>query len=447
MKGGTLLATGSSSCIIRPNISCKGKKSSRNKDKISKIVFGKKSEEYTKSEKDIDDIIKNIPDYKEWSLVFDDLCKPPPFDEAKKVDKGLYDCIGDPSIELHGNNNSKKRELFDKHSIMLTGDYGGETLESYFEKQFEDPDENIKNIEKKFLDFMKKLDKLFNGLVQLKNNEISHLDIKSNNIVIKDENSNFKFIDFGLSAKYSNLKHFKQRAKNEANTKRIYLYYPPEFLFSQSSDKDLKDMKKNLETKPFEEFRNHANTYKTIQAYFNRDPKRSFITITNNFIKKDNTWNNYFKNAIKKIDVYSLGMLIPILFYNNDLLDRVKESEILTNFFELFNLMISSYWYARIDIENAYILYKGLIEKFSKKSKKTFKKGGARKCRRKIRKDKNGEYNKSDIKHNEKCAKQIQPWMKEILNKDDKSLNDYEKFLKKNIKKVKSKKKKLSKKK
>jgi len=141
-------------------------------------------------------------------------------------------------------------------------------------------------------------------------------------------------------------------------------------------------------------------------------------------------------------------MLIPILFYNNDLLDRVKESEMLTNFFELFNLMIASSSTARIGIENAYILYKGLIEKFSKKSKKTFKKGGAKKCRRKIRKDKKGEYNKSDIKHNEKCAQQIQPWMKEILNKDDKSLNDYEKFLKKNIKKkVKSKKKKLSKKK
>ena len=48
MKGGGLLATGSSSCIIRPNISCKSKRSLRNKKKISKIVFGKKSEEYTK---------------------------------------------------------------------------------------------------------------------------------------------------------------------------------------------------------------------------------------------------------------------------------------------------------------------------------------------------------------------------------------------------------------
>ena len=60
---------------------------------------------------------------------------------------------------------------------------------------------------------MKKLDKLFNGLVQLKNNEISHLDVKPNNIVLKNNNDHFRFIDFGLSAEYKNLKHFKQRAK------------------------------------------------------------------------------------------------------------------------------------------------------------------------------------------------------------------------------------------
>ena len=197
----------------------------------------KKSKEYTTSEKKIDDIIKKIPNSNEWSLIFDELCKPPLFDEAKKIEKGLYDCIGEPSVELHGNNNSKKREIFDKNSIMLSGDYGGETLENYFERQFEDPDENIKKIEIKFLDFMGKLGKLFNGLVELKNNDISHLDVKPNNIVIKDDNSNFKFIDFGLSAKYSNLKHFKSRAINESNTKRIYLYYPPEFLFSQSAKK------------------------------------------------------------------------------------------------------------------------------------------------------------------------------------------------------------------
>ena len=384
MKGGELLATGSSSCVIRPNISCKGKKSLRNKKKISKIVFGKKSEEYTKSEKHIDDIIKKIPDYKNWSLIFNEICKPLPFNESKKIDKGLYDCIGDPSVELHGNNNSKKRELFDKHSIMLVGDYGGETLEKYFEDQFDNPDENIKNIEIKFLNFMKKLDKLFNGLVQLKNNEISHLDVKPNNIVLKNNNDHFRFIDFGLSAEYKNLKHFKQRAKNEENTKRIYLYYPPEFLFSQSSIKDLKKLEIFLKSKSFEDFRNHSNTYKTIYNFFDRDAPRSILNIINNYL--DKKWTPNFNKLIMKIDVYSLGIIIPILFYNNDLLDRVKESEMLKNFFSLFSLMTVPLYIYRIDIENAYILYKGLIEKFSKSSKKKTLKKSVKKKKKKSKK-------------------------------------------------------------
>lgn len=379
MKGGALLATGSSSCIIKPNLPCKGKKTARNKNKISKIVFGKKSKEYTTSEKKIDDIIKKIPNSNEWSLIFDELCKPLSFDEAKKIEKGLYDCIGDPSVELHGNNNSKKREIFDKNSIMLSGDYGGETLENYFERQFEDPDENIKQIEIKFLDFMGKLGKLFNGLVELKNNDISHLDVKPNNIVIKDDNSNFKFIDFGLSAKYSNLKHFKNRAINEANTKRIYLYYPPEFLFSQSAEKDLKDMGTKLEKKPFEDFRNHANTYKTVYKLFNRDAKLSLTNIFNNYL--DKAWVPDFNSLITKLDVYSLGMLLPILFYNNELLGRIKESEMLQNFFSLFDLMTVPLYIFRIDIENAHILYKGLMEKFTKNRsvKKSFKRKSVKK--------------------------------------------------------------------
>ena len=379
MKGGALLATGSSSCIIKPNLPCKGKKSARNKNKISKIVFGKKSKEYTTSEKKIDDIIKKIPNSNEWSLIFDELCKPPLFDEAKKIEKGLYDCIGEPSVELHGNNNSKKREIFDKNSIMLSGDYGGETLENYFERQFEDPDENINKIEIKFLDFMGKLGKLFNGLVELKNSDISHLDVKPNNIVIKDDNSNFKFIDFGLSAKYSNLKHFKSRAINESNTKRIYLYYPPEFLFSQSAEKDLKDMGTKLEKKPFEDFRNHANTYKTVYKLFNRDAKLSLTNIFNNYL--DKAWVPDFNSLITKLDVYSLGMLLPILFYNNELLERIKESEMLQNFFSLFDLMTVPLYIFRIDIENAYILYKGLMEKFTKNKsvKKSFKRKSVKK--------------------------------------------------------------------
>uniref|UniRef100_A0A6C0C858 Protein kinase domain-containing protein n=1 Tax=viral metagenome TaxID=1070528 RepID=A0A6C0C858_9ZZZZ len=403
-KGGGLLATGSSSCIVKPNISCKnGKYKKKDDKKISKIVFGRKSEEYTNREKNIDDIIKKIPGYNNWSLVFDELCKPPPFNEAKKMDKGLYDCIGDPSVEgssikLKGTKNTKKRELFDKHSIMLVGDYGGETLESYFENQFDESKENIKIIEKKFLDIMEKLDELFLGLVELKRNGISHLDVKPNNIVLEKNCNDFKFIDFGLSGKYSNVKHFKKRAVNEENTSRLYLWYPPEFLFSQTADKKLVSMKQYLEKHDFIDFRNNADTYKSIYKLFNRDAKLSLMNIFNNYL--DSVWVPDFNSIITKLDVYSLGMLIPILFYNNDLLERIGESEMLKSFFSLFDLMTVPLYIFRIDIENAYILYKGLMEKYSKRSNKSQKKSN-----KALKKSKKKSKNKSKKNKSKKLSK------------------------------------------
>ena len=142
---------------------------------------------------------------------------------------------------------------------------------------------------------MNKLDKIFLGLVELKKHNISHLDVKPNNIVLSG--NNFKFIDFGLSGKYNNLKHFKRRAMNEANTSRIYIWYPGEFLFSQSSKSELKKMVTNLNKNDFEDFKNHANTYKNIQEIFNRDAKRSFINILNNYL--DDNWSPQFHNIIK----------------------------------------------------------------------------------------------------------------------------------------------------
>ena len=46
MIGGDLLATGSSSCIFRPNIPCRGHKGDISSKKISKIVYGDKAQKY-----------------------------------------------------------------------------------------------------------------------------------------------------------------------------------------------------------------------------------------------------------------------------------------------------------------------------------------------------------------------------------------------------------------
>ena len=41
------------------------------------------------------------------------------------------------------------------------------------------------------------------------------------------------------------------------------------------------------------------------------------------------SWDIDFENMIKDIDVYSLGMIIPYLFYKNNLLYSIKDSKIL----------------------------------------------------------------------------------------------------------------------
>tara|TARA_Y100000389_G_C17120973_1_gene345413 strand:- start:111 stop:617 length:507 start_codon:yes stop_codon:yes gene_type:complete len=158
----------------------------------------------------------------------------------------------------------------------------------------------------------------------------------------------------------------------------MYLYYPPEFLYSQSSDKELKELINDLETKSFEFIKKYSDIYKIIYNFFDRDAKLSMINILTNYL--DPVWKSDFTRIITKVDVYSLGILIPLLFHNNEILERVKESDMLKEFFSLFSLMSSPLYIYRIDIENAYILYKGLIEKFSKKtSKKTLKKKSVRK--------------------------------------------------------------------
>ena len=57
----------------------------------------------------------------------------------------------------------KKREIYDKNSIMLIGDYGGVTLEQYFNESMKDLTD-ITEIENKFLEIIDKMKYIFLGI-------------------------------------------------------------------------------------------------------------------------------------------------------------------------------------------------------------------------------------------------------------------------------------------
>jgi hypothetical protein len=47
--------------------------------------------------------------------------------------------------------------------------------------------------------------------------------------------------------------------------------------------------------------------------------------------------------------------------------------------------------------------------------------------RRRVRKNKDGSFNKEDLKHNQKCSEKLAPWMKDVLNEKNKT--EYDKYL------------------
>ena len=59
---------------------------------------------------------------------------------------------------------------------------------------------------------------------------------------------------------------------------------------------------------------------------------------------------------IKSIDVYSLGMIMPVLFYDKKITERVRHSKILIRFFSLFDLMTRLYFRNRYIGECTYFV-------------------------------------------------------------------------------------------
>jgi hypothetical protein len=397
-SGGKLIATGSKTCIINPNIRCKDNKhKKRNKKTISKIAFGDKADEYSNREKHINDIIKRIPNHKNWALIYDYMCKPPSYSESLKIDKDISKCLKEESTyTLHSGVKSKKNELFDKNSVMLIGEFGGITLGDYFNKKFSDIT-SIKILEKEFLILMKKMKNIFKGLVELNNYEISHLDIKQNNIVLSK--GNFKFIDFGLSNKFSNIEHFKNRANNEFKTSRIYLWYPPEYIFAYKNRDQLNHEIDKIDIYGFDDYRNHVTTLDEIYHHFQLINLEEYLLDLFNYYKKNNdnkAFLNEYKEIIKGIDCYSFGLLIPILFYNNNLINFIEHSQIISDYFIIFSLMSNPNHKKRIRVNVAYEMFEKLLNKHSKTNSKTKKTNKKKKPKTKNNKKKKNNKSKTN---------------------------------------------------
>ena len=342
MRGGKLIGTGSSSCVFLPNIPCKTN-GNISQNRVTKLLYHHDSKNLSKHEKKQSDLIKKINGYKDWGIVYDEFCEAPKPIIVNNLDpEGFIECFGDNSdSNPYG------------YAELLTSDYGGETLKLIFREMF--VNKSSSDLILNFKDLIKMCEPLFLGLKEMDSSNIVHNDIKTINIVKSD--NKFKYIDFGLANKASNIKHFRERSINEASTSRLYYYYPLEYIyFFMERGKLETEMIMNIR------YRRNYNILKDIYAMFDYN----IDDVCLDLLDKLNSSHYKIKDIIKKIDVYSLGIQIPVLFYENGLFHIFKSNNpIVYDFFELFKKMINPNLDERLTAKQSYEEYVLLMKKHS----------------------------------------------------------------------------------
>ena len=360
VKKAKLIFSGSSGCIFTPQIPCinnkKTKKNNKkNKKKITKLNLSE-NKEY-----EIGLIIKKISDYKKWTILWEKKCKSPPYKHLKNISE-INACLNDFDID----NRYVPRNYMFK---IYQSDYMGMNLNDYSKQIINlSTFENVKEFIKIFKKIFKLLNNIFYGLIKLNENKICHHDLNSRNILIRYNKS--YIIDYDMSFVYNNIKNNKfllDRMKEEYENNRIYDPYPYEYLYYI-----LKDKKKIIEEqKNIALYQNRVDYYELYEPIHDQ----LFNSNTDNlrFELLEDILTNVKKinliDLIIKLDVYSLGILILVLFIDRsnehnikmDYLIKLFQNKELNDIMNLIKDMIAFNNEDRISIHEAYERYKNLI--------------------------------------------------------------------------------------
>jgi serine/threonine protein kinase len=367
-SGGDLIGSGSFGCVFHPAIKCKGQKIV-DKDTVSKIFFSPESKQEALEEMKIDNMIRKIKGNTQWAHIWDKNCVPNKYSNIEK---------NEPKIEQCLYNNGLSEYDFDKYRRMLQGTYAGVTMDHVFNDLFKKSVLKKRTLfVKNFLQMMRLMKPLFIGLVEMYKNNISHNDIKFDNIMIDDDGC--KFIDFGLAAKTNNLKFYKQRSMSEFVSDRIYPPYPYEFIYLYATNDVLEDER---DDKEYDIYRDLHDRYQLVhETIFERKKLKEYL-LGLIHISKDGALLKDKQEIISLIDTYSVGILIPYA-----LARLAKKYKLLTNlqkiivsnhqlraFFDLFKSMSDPDHHDRMDPISAYNRYIELEHLYLSKKNKIIKK-------------------------------------------------------------------------
>jgi len=351
--GGAIIGRGSFGCVFKPSLPCPGDKGG-GEDMVSKVFFSEDSKKEAKAEMEIDAKIRNIKGHEQWAHIWYKKCRPAMYATLYKEDPEIEDC-------LDGNDISE--DNFDKYRHMLQGTYAGISLLEVMSKAFTASSFTDRTkFTVKFLHIMKSMKPLFIGLNALYTNKLTHIDIKDENIVVRD--GLCTYIDFGLACEFKDKQYYRLRSKKEFIHDRIYPPYPYEYIYLYTPPELLKETDK-ADTAVGINRSLHDRYLLVHEQMFSRKVKPYLDNLIERFIKNGKTIRKKQENdIISLIDTYSLGMLIPCIlgklskkYRKMKQLKKLLALPKIKSFIDLFKHMTEPDNYDRMKPNDAYDKY------------------------------------------------------------------------------------------
>lgn len=412
MPKSKLLFVGSEGCTFTPEIPCKNKKQNKKQaakkkrsKRVTKVMFNPASRE---KEWRQNIHIRGIPGNETWALTWDTPCESPDYVTLEKI-SDINECISTKNKRREAKRSLRKSKSRSKssrrrilarskkltkksHYEMLQGIYGGirspEAMLYFFQnsRAF-----NQGAFVKGFKRLFEALEPLFVGVSKLCKHGYCHNDLLSRNVLFDEKTQQFKMIDFGLSfdfnqvlkdirrlklkdepryqwaellqkkAKYSS-QVFTRMTKELLND-RIYSAYPFDYLYfgirEDEIEQEIEDINLGFHLIHYEDYYEFVHS-----GIFHRDIDRLRLTML------DNIMDLKIEDVLRKLDVYSLGMLVfellidvtdVLVISDTELLDCFN-NKALKPYMHLLRDMTEFDPSKRITAPEAHKIYMGLIE-------------------------------------------------------------------------------------
>ena len=204
IQGGSVIGSGGFGCIFDPELKCKNK-TKKSKGRITKLMKKSSVEKEYKEITRFKPLLDKIPNYSNYFLIDGfSVCVP---DKLTRNDLENFNkkCSALKKMKLTPSNiNDNLDQLY-----SLNMPYGGIDVDDYIEK-FSTNSNKMISLNHTLIELLQ------NGIEPMNQKGVLHCDLKSSNILVKEEDNKIitRIIDWGLSTHYNKGSNIPERVMN-----------------------------------------------------------------------------------------------------------------------------------------------------------------------------------------------------------------------------------------